>query len=212
MPFAPPAVFYDVTKPIHSEMLSYPGDPAFSKEIICSFDKGDICNLLHIHMSNHVGTHIDFPAHFIQGGKTSADFSLLHLMGRCLIIEIGPNIRLIQPEHLADQSIQEGNIIFFKTPNSTLTEYSEKYTAISHAAAQYLREKRVKIVGIDYLSVDAHGDHDFPVHRELLSHDILIVENLELKNVSAGDYHARIYPLNLKEVDGSPVRVSLERS
>ncbi len=212
MPFAPPAVFYDVTKPIHSEMLSYPGDPAFSKESICSLDQGGLCNLLHVHMSNHVGTHIDFPAHFIRGGKTSADFSLLHLMGRCLVIEIGPNTPLIQPEHLENQSIQEGDIIFFKTSNSTLTEYSEKYTAISPAAARYLREKKVKIVGIDYLSVDAHGDLAFPVHHELLSHDILIVENLELKEVYAGLYYARIYPLNLKEVDGSPSRVSLERA
>ena len=212
MPSSAPPVFYDVTKLIHPEMLVYPGDPSFSKESICNLEKGDVCNLLHIHMSNHAGTHIDFPAHFIRNSKTSADFRLTHLMGRCLVIEIGPDVPLIFSENLLDQAIQEGDIIFFKTSNSEITEYVDKYTAISHAAAQYLREKKVKMVGIDYLSVDAHGDHDFPVHRELLSHDILIVENLELKDVSAGRYYARIYPLNLKDVDGSPARVSLEKS
>ncbi len=211
MLFSAPVVFYDITKLIHSGMLIYPGDPAFSKECISSLDNEDACNLLHIHMSNHAGTHIDFPAHFIRGGKTSADFRLSHLMGRCLVIEVGPGAPLIYPEHLVDQDIQEGDIVFFKTPNSAITEYAEEYTAISPAAAQYLRERKVKIVGIDYLSVDAHGDDSFAVHRELLSHDVLIVENLELKEVPAGLYYARIYPLNIKEVDGSPVRASLER-
>ena len=95
MPSSTPPLFYDVTKLIHDEMLAYPGDPAFSKESICNLETGDVCNLLHIHMSNHAGTHIDFPAHFIRDGKTSADFTLSYLMGRCLVIEIGLDTPLI---------------------------------------------------------------------------------------------------------------------
>jgi arylformamidase len=179
--------------------------------VIYSLDQGHACNLLRIHMSNHAGTHIDFPAHFIPGGKTSDAFELSHLMGRCLVIAIDADAPLVLPSHLLDHAIQANDIIFFKTANAALTEYTETYTAISLPAAQYLRDKKVKIVGIDYLSVDRHGDQGFPVHHELLAHDILIVENLDLKNVPTGCYDAKIYPLKMQGVDGAPVRVSLER-
>ena len=170
MIFNKPAIFYNITKPIDSA-VTYPGDTPFLKECITSLEKGDAFSLHHIHMSNHVGTHVDYPSHFIKGGKTSSDFSLDYFMGRCLVIGIESNHSLIYSTDLVDQDIQSEDFVFFKTTNSAMTDFSEKYTALDITAAKYLVDKKVKIVGIDYLSVDAHNDSGFAVHHELLSHN-----------------------------------------
>jgi arylformamidase len=77
-------------------------------------------------------------------------------------------------------------------------------------SAQALKDRQVKIVGIDYLSVDTADSTEFPIHHILLGADILIIENLKLKEVPPGRYQARIYPLQIAGIDGAPVTASLE--
>jgi arylformamidase len=160
-------------------------------------------------MSNHAGTHIDYPAHFIAGGKTSDHFPLSYLRGTCIVTEVPEGIKLITLDHVPPD-ITEGDIVFFKTTNSNLTKYSPEYVTLAIETAEALKDNRVKIVGIDYLSVDTADSSEFPIHHILLGAEILIVENLKLKEVPPGRYHARIYPLQLAGIDGAPATVSLE--
>lgn len=210
MPISSPSLFFNITGSISENSIVYAGDAPFSKTIISSCDHGDSCSLCTISMSNHLGTHIDFPAHFIPGGKTSSDFELSYFIGRALVIEIPDHISIISAEHIPD-NLSDSDFVFFKTRNSDLTHYTEHYVAPNSSAALALKNKKIKIVGIDYLSIDLFNNQTFPVHQILLGAEILILENLNLKNVPAGVYQARIYPLQVQDIDGVPVTVSLEQ-
>jgi len=210
MPPVKPFLFFNITRPISEHSIIYPGDPPFSRTIISSCAHGDSCSLCTISMSNHLGTHIDFPAHFIPDGKTSSDFELSYFIGRVLVIEIPDKISIISEEHIPEDFL-DSDFVFFKTRNADLAHYTENYVALDSSAALALKNKNIKIVGIDYLSIDVFDTPSFPVHKILLGAEILIIENLNLKNVPAGIYQARIYPLQIQNIDGAPVTVSLEQ-
>jgi len=201
---------YDLTIEISPETTVFPGDPTFRAEPICEVKHGSTFTLSHFHFSNHTGTHIDFPAHVIAKGKTSSAYSLERLMGAMQVVEItgDGHVMLSDVESL---NPKDGEIVFFKTNNSRSNlhdkVYTDSFSAIEPAAAEELAKKGFPIIGIDYLSVDRFEDASLPTHQYLLSKDILIIENLDLREISAGKYHVTIAPLKVKEADGLPVRV-----
>ncbi len=205
-----PSLFFNITRLISENSIVYPGDTPFSREHISSCSKGDTCSVCKISMSNHLGTHMDFPSHFIPDGKTSSDFSLSDFIGPAVVIEIPDDVSIITARHIPEDLL-EGDFVFFKTRNSYLTQFTENFVALDPTAATALCNKKIKIVGIDYLSVDPFHDPSFSVHQILLNREILIIENLFLKEVPPGRYHARIYPLQISHIDGVPVTVSLEK-
>jgi arylformamidase len=72
-----------------------------------------------------------------------------------------------------------------------------------------LVELGVKLVGVDYLSVEAFDNQTHPVHNTLLEAGVVIIETLNLAEVSAGDYELIALPVKLKGADGAPARVVL---
>lgn len=202
-------VFYDLTTPVTNNTVVYPGDPHFTKEDVCSLLSGAAFNLCQMHLGNHTGTHIDFPAHVIKNGKTSSDYPLKDLIGSGLIIEVPESEHSITRSFILSQPIRKNDFVFFKTANSRLSkqhEFTEKYVYIEPEAANELLLKGVKIVGVDYISVDKYDAEDLPVHHTLLSNNILIVEGLELNHVPLGRCKIFIIPNNIPEMDGLPVR------
>lgn len=207
---------YDLTFEISNHSITYPGDPAFKSSKIMDIEKGDSYTLCNFSFGNHTGTHIDFPSHIIPGGKSSSHYPLSYLMGNGKVIEVLDDGH-VSAEHLQNKGIQKGDIIFFKTMNSRnkLQEQKEPTTscsAISPEAANLLIKHEVKIVGIDYLSVDMVNNESLPIHNALLSHGILIVENINLQNIEAGSYYFNISPLKIDNVDGLPVRISATKN
>jgi arylformamidase len=163
-----------------------------------------------MHLGNHTGTHIDFSAHVIKGGKTSSDFPIENLIGSGLIIEVPDVEKSITKPFITDQPILSNDFVFFKTSNSKLSKqskFSDKYVYIEPEAAEELLKKGVKIVGIDYISVDQYEAENLPVHKSLLSNDVLIVEGLELNNSPIGRCKIYIMPMNVHDMDGLPARV-----
>jgi arylformamidase len=213
------SVIYDLTRPITTSTPVFPGDPAFRIEQVQSLESGSSYNLCCLHLGNHMGTHIDFPAHVIKGGKTSSDYPINHLIGAGVVIEVpkseGDDTQLgITQQFIQTQSIYAGDIVFFKTSNSKLptNKISEQFVYLTKNGADELIKKQVKIVGIDYLSIDSLSEEKLPVHNQLLSNDILIVENLDLEHVPAGRYQEiSIIPPNIVEMDGLPVRAFARR-
>jgi arylformamidase len=205
--------YYDLTANISEKIVTFPGDPHYQSEEVCSLAHGSQYHLCCMHLGNHTGTHIDFPSHVIQGGKTSSDFPIEVLIGSGLIIEVPDSEKTITRSFVAEQSILPNDFIFFKTSNSKLfkqAKFSDKYVYIEPEAAEELVKNGVKIVGIDYFSVDRYEAEDLPVHKLLLSNDILIVEGLELNHVPAGRYKIYIMPINIAAMDGLPARVVAE--
>lgn len=202
--------YHDVTARISEETIVFPDDPSYKKETVCNVDENSSYHLCHIHMGNHIGTHIDFPSHVIKDGKTSSDFSIAELIGHGLIIEVPDDILSINKSFVSKQLIRPKDFVFFKTANSILPKqgnFTDKYVYIELEAAEELLKKGVKIVGIDYLSVDQYTAVNLPVHKCLLSNDVLIVEGLELKDVPIGRCEIYIMPINIEGMDGLPARV-----
>ena len=205
---------YDVTVPISAETLRYEGDPQTKIETVISFEKGDSANVSQICCGVHTGTHIDAPSHFFESGKRVHELDLEKLVGECLIIELDENVNIIEPEHL--EFSDEIERILFKTRNSKFlneTILRKDFIYISPEAAKGLVSRNIKLVGIDYLSVDKFDSEDFPAHKILLENEVVILESLDLRAVSGGVYEIICLPLKYigGAGDGAPARTILRQ-
>jgi len=175
-------------------------------------DKGDKVTMSKIEMTSHDGTHIDAPLHFIPGGNTIDKMPVETGVGPARVIEI-KDLWEITVKELEPYNIQEGERILFKTVNSPKVWSERKYTgefcAISLEAAQYLAEKKIRLVGMDYLTI-AHADpmeNINDVHKTFLSNGIFILEAVKLAGVAPGDYDMICLPLRIDKGDAGPCRV-----
>ena len=203
---------YDLTVPITTDLPIFPGDPEVVIEQIHSLEKGNTYNLCALRFGNHTGTHIDYPSHVLKNSKSSSDYQLADHIGSGIIIEIPENTTQlgITDVFIREQKIDKHDIVFFKTSNSKLpkTQLLKSFVYLTPEGARELAKKEVKIVGIDYMSIDAYEDENLSSHKILLQNSILIVENLDLSLIPAGRYESiNIIPLSIPQLDGLPVRV-----
>jgi arylformamidase len=203
---------YDVSVPISPDMPVYPGDPGVSLELKQSIAKGDPCNLTLCCFGSHTGTHVDAPSHFVEGGMKVDEIPLNLLTGRTLVVEF-PSAR-IDTETLKEVDLGEHVRVFFKTRNSYIwssNRFVEDYVYVTPEAAELLVESGIKLVGIDYLSIEQYQTTNFKTHRTLLSNGVIIIEGLNLSEVEPGDYELICLPLKIKGGDGAPARVILRK-
>jgi arylformamidase len=102
--------------------------------------------------------------------------------------------------------------LLLKTRNSALWQqgtFARDYVAISVDAARFCVERGLKLVGIDYLSIEGFGVSGHPVHTTLLGAGVVILEGLDLSRVTPGVYELICLPLRLVGADGAPCRAVL---
>nr|WP_320162453.1 cyclase family protein [uncultured Methanoregula sp.] len=195
--------FYDITRPLTGRSFVYPGDtpPEFVQE-----DKG-LYLITDMHMNSHTGTHIDAPIHYLKSGDTIDRVPLSHLIGKCRVLDVTGEGSTITKTSLMGQldGIQR---LMLRTSFSESTKFKEDYPALNLDAARYLTGVGLCCVGIDSFSIESFVC-DGSVHRELLSHDCIVIELLDLSGVPEGDYNMIALPLRLAGLDGSPARVIL---
>lgn len=198
----------DVSLPVSNETIVHPSEDFLKIEPNRRFEKDDV-RTSKITIGSHTGTHIDAPRHFLEKGLGTDQIDLEKCMGTAQVIEIPKNVRIIEKEHL------KGKIntprILFKTKNSSLYNkpYSKDFASLGVSGAEYLIERKVVLVGIDYVGIEASGSPGHPVHTKLLGNEVVIVEGLNLSKVDAGDYELRILPLRLENLDAAPARAIL---
>jgi len=205
---------YDVSVLFSDELPVWPGDPGISMKRTSSLDRGDNANVTQINMGVHTGTHIDAPFHFEPDGKTIDQLPIETLIGPCHVVEmlgVKESIGLSELEKLDLEGVVR---ILFKTRNSKWWEKGEKefqrdFVHISEQGAKFLIEQGVKLVGIDYLSIERFGSPDHATHHLLLRSQVIIIEGLNLSGVAIGEYELIALPLKLKGADGAPARVVL---
>jgi arylformamidase len=205
---------YDITFPISENVPVYEGDPNVEIKVASSIAKGDHANVTQLCCGAHTATHVDAPNHFIDGTRRVHELDLEKLIGAARVIRIDDEVSAIEPEHLGNlESVER---VLFKTRNSAFWNEPEKgfrkdFTYISPAAARVLADSGVKLVGIDYLSVEKFGSGDFATHITLLEKEIVIIEGLDLREISAGDYELICLPLKIisETGDGAPARAVL---
>ncbi len=208
------AGIYDVTVTISARTPIYKGDPGVDIESFKSFAKGDHSNVSQIAFGVHTATHVDAPNHFVDGGRRVHEIDPEKLIGPCRVIEVPPDAREVLPEHLGD--ISGVKRVIFKTRNSQFWATPEDgfrtdFTYLVPDTARYLVDHGVVLVGIDYLSIEKSGSPGHPVHVTLLTNETVILEGLDLREVSPGDYELLCSPLKYDGAtgDGAPARTFL---
>jgi arylformamidase len=208
---------YDVTIPISENVPVYEGDPKVKINVTASLAKGDAANVTQLCFGAHTATHVDAPNHFIEGTRKVHELDLQKFIGRCRVIELDAKVLEIEPKHV--ENLETVERVLFKTRNSNFWNEPEKgfrtdFTYISPEAAQILVEKNIKLVGIDYLSVEKFGSADFATHITFLEKEVAIIEGLDLREVPAGDYELICLPLKIisETGDGAPARTILRQN
>ena len=203
---------YDVTWPITSAMPVWPDQPPVRIARVRSMDKGERNNLSELACTVHIGTHVDAPLHFIADGIDIPALSLDVLIGPTRLIEL-PDVDEITVASLTRFDLSRVTRLLFKTRNSRLSHdgFQKSFVAVAPDAAAWLVEHGVRLVGIDYLSVERFGS-DGSVHRKLLGAGVILVEGLDLADVPPGDYTLYCLPLKLVGSEGAPARVVLVRT
>ena len=207
----------DVTHSLAKGMVFWPGQTQPRFELISNMGAGHMANVTKVDMSVHTGTHMDAPVHFIEGGKDIAQMPPEVGVGKVRLME-HRSADHISISHLQDyesrtRTIAENERLFFKTRHSgenwIKEEFNQDYTALSAEAAEFLKKRKLKLVGIDYLSIAPFNDLT-PTHRVLLGSEIWIVEGLRLGELQEAEYELICLPLKIEGADGSPVRVLMK--
>ncbi|HLK92885.1 MAG TPA: cyclase family protein [Polyangia bacterium] len=202
----------DVSVPIRSGMVHWPGNPAIVITHTEHLRRGDVATVSSLALGVHTGTHIDAPNHFILESGGVDTFRLDRLIGPARVIDMGDIVRIRQRD-IEGLGIRAGDRILFKTRNSGFwkeKEFRSDYTCLVPEAARWLAERGVRTIGIDYLSI---GPMDIPVetHVPLLAAGICVIEGLDLSGVGPGLYDLICLPLRLDGLDGAPARVVLRK-
>ena len=207
---------YDVSVPLSSALPTYPGDPGIQIHDWSKLANGDAANVSALSFGAHTGTHVDAPAHFIEGAKRVESLDVDILIGEAEVVHVPDDLRSIDEEFVAANCPAGSKRILFKTRNSAFwtgdfTEFRTDFTYLDLGAAQTLVKQGVKLVGIDYLSIEKFNSKDHEVHRTLLSKEVIILEGLNLAGVPAGQYELICLPLRLRSHlgDGAPARAVL---
>jgi arylformamidase len=204
----------DISVLLDEKLASYPGNTPFSIEPIKRIARGDSSNVSTLHMSAHSGTHVDAPRHFFDSAPGTEALSLEMLVGRTRVIELATR-KAVTGDDLAGFDLSEDVRLLLKTSNSRLwgsPEFHGEFIGLTESAARHLVDHGVKLVGVDYLSVEVFHTPGAPAHHVLLGAGTVVIEGLNLRDVDPGVYDMFCLPLRVSGCDGAPARVVLRRS
>ncbi|ASJ17245.1 cyclase [Thermococcus chitonophagus] len=179
----------DLTMWLGKDTPTFPGDPEVEVTPWAKIgDNGFYMNM--IKMGEHSGTHVDAPAHFIEGGETIDRVALEKFIGIGIAIDVRDGDGNIGPHEIPSDI--ENKVVLLLTGGREL----------SREAAEKLVKSNIKAVGTDNASIGSHE-----VHKILLSAGIPIYENLvNLEKLIGKEFLFIGLPLKIKDGSGSPVR------
>jgi len=206
---------YDVSVPIRNDGLVYPGNPEIHIVLQQAIAQGAGANVSSIAFGSHTGTHVDAARHFFDDGAPVDTIPLEILMGPAVVIAFDDAVGAVGRRELEPHapSITGAERVLLKTRNSGyLTQdprFHTDYTFLAPDGAEYLIALGVKLVGIDYLSIEQFHSGHHRTHRALLEQSVVIVEGLNFAGVAPGTYELCCLPLRLEGGDAAPARALL---
>src|SRR6185369_4825981 len=202
----------DISVSLHSGMVHWPDNPPVKIERLKDMDKGAVCNVSVMSLGAHTGTHMDAPLHFLKNGKSLDKLPLEATIGPARVVEIKDR-EMVRPDELRAHNLRRGERILLKTRNSSrcwkTDEFVEDFVYIAREAAQYLVDRGVRTIGVDYLSVGGFHRDGLETHRILLGAEVWIIEGINLSKVKPGNYELVCLPLKVLGSDGAPARALL---
>ena len=205
---------WDISVGVSPGLPVWPGDPLIELERYMAISAGDAANVSRLACSVHVGTHVDAPVHFVDGGSTVENLPLDILIGPAIVVEL-LDVEAITADCLEALALPSGTTrLLFKTRNSGLWanphhDFYPDYVALTPDAADWVVRRGVRLLGVDYLSVQRFYDPEPLTHFILLGAGVVIVEGLDLRAVLPGRYQLICLPIKLVGSDGAPARVVL---
>lgn len=202
----------DLTQEIDEFIQVFPGSPRVSLLQWSNYETHKFASEA-IFCSTHVGTHVDAPYHFNMNGSTVEKISLekLIVQDKIKVLKIEKNDdEKIEIDDLKNHEIMENDSILINTnwsKNKDLDKYFSNNPGLSKAAANYLAEIKINLIGIDSPNIDPATDNEFSSHKIFSESNILVIENLmnldKLLNIR---FTLIALPLKLKNCSGAPIR------
>jgi arylformamidase len=199
----------DISRPIFTGMPVWPGDTATQFEFAATKAGGYSCNVGRLRLSMHAGTHVDAPYHFDEAGAKIDELPLDLYVGPARVIDVRGQ-ELITPELLAGFDLAATPRVLFRSEVWTnVVGFPAAWPAYPPGLAAWLAARGVRLIGMDFPSVDQLNSKDLPTHHELGRAGVFILESLDLRGVEPGVYELIALPLRLRGADGCPVRAVL---
>lgn len=207
-------VLLDLSHPILEGMPVYPGEPGPGFHHAATMET-DGYRVKWLNMGSHTGTHVDAPAHLVPEGKMLDQYPVSQFSGEATIVSLPEGMKLIDLPFLKarEQVISSSDFVLLKSGWSKYwgsDRYFTGFPTLTEEAARWLTGFGLKGIGLDTISADSVGSHSLPVHHILLGAGLLIIENLcfpeDFRDTAGWLY---VFPLPLRDADGSPVRAVL---
>ena len=208
------ATWQDISSILAPNMPIWPGSPGVVTTSRMSISEGDDANVSQLAMDVHTGTHVDAPRHFADGGAAVEDLGLAPFVGRAVVADVGEEPQISSAVLAALELPDRVERLLLRTANSAnpdlyRTPFDAGYAALTLDGAEWLVAYGcVRLIGIDYLSVQRHS-LSTDIHRVILGAGIAILEGLDLHAVSPGAYELVCLPIRLADVEAAPARAIL---
>jgi arylformamidase len=209
-------IVHDITVAITPGCVPvWPGDPQPERTLIWQMANNSAANVSLLTMSAHTATHVDAPIHFIPGGAGMERLDVSVLVGPCRVAALDTGKRHIAAADLNALALPAGTQrLLLKTSNSQLWQqhgaaFQHDFVALTADAARWIVEYGIRLVGIDYLSVEPFDNAEPVVHRTLLGAGVIVLEGIDLTGIEPADYLLACLPLKVVGSDGAPARVVL---
>lgn len=206
---------HDVSAPLRPDLPAWPGEEGMRRVLVAAQPR-DPATVSRLSLGAHTGTHVDAPVHFLPGRAGVEAFPPDVFVGGCHVVDLRHVARRIGADDLEAAGLPDDpQRILALTRNSgwsrTDTAFREGYVAYAPSAAEWSLARGVRLLGIDYLSIETFDaeEEGHPVHRALLGAGVAILEGLDLAGVAPGVYDLVALPLLVPGSDGAPVRAAL---
>jgi len=204
-------VLLDISRPVSPRSEAWPGDTPFSWSLSERFAKGGV-NVGCVTTSTHIGSHVDAPWHFLQGGATVDRLPLDAFLGRARVIDARASGDLILPSEAVLRQLDGCERALFRTRERTDPyAFPRSFAGLDPGLAEELVRRRIRLFGTDAPSTDAWGAAGLPSHHVLARGGCQIVEWLDLQRAEPGDHEFIGLPLRLEGLDASPIRAALRK-
>jgi arylformamidase len=205
---------HDISVTVKPGMTTFPGDPRIRRRLAKTLARDGV-NLSEYCLGAHTGTHVDAPRHFLRGGAGIDRLDVGRFIGPVWVADLRAVTKGIDPAALQAARIPRGaRRVLLRTSNSRLwrqARFERRFVYLAPEGADWLIERGVQLVGIDYLSVEEFGRPGAPTHKRLLSAGVPILEGLDLQAVGPGAYQLAALPVRWQNADGAPTRAVLYR-
>lgn len=207
---------FDISRPLFNGLAPWPGDTAFHFELKWKIAEGATVNVGAVTMGVHNGSHADAPFHFKEGATTIEQMPLETYFGEAVVVDLTSKFktgdrREITIADIGSAAEMPPRLLLKTGVWRDSKTFPEWIPVIAAGVAPWLKERNVKLLGLDLPSVDPIEAKVLVNHHALAAANIAIVESLDLTEVEPGLCHFSALPLRIDGGDAAPVRAIIWR-